>query len=59
LDCWNKLNETNDSKWRYALSWEKELCEECVQFKRVIVAERRWSLTQRLLEEVIENLRNR
>ena len=40
LDCWNKLNEMMDSKWRYILSWEKDLCEECGEYKRVIVAER-------------------
>ena len=37
LDCWNKLNETNDSSKRYVLSWEKDLCEECREYKRVIV----------------------
>ena len=40
MDCWNKINETHDSKWRYALSWDKDLCEECGQYKRVIVVER-------------------
>jgi hypothetical protein len=25
LDCWNKLNETKDSRWRYVLSWGKDL----------------------------------
>ena len=59
LDFWNKLNETNDSKWRYVRSWRKDQCEECEQFKRVIIAERTWSRTQRFLAEVIENLRMR
>ena len=59
LDCWNKLNETNDSKWRYVLSWEKEPCEECGQYKRVIITERRWSLLQRLLSDARETHRNR
>lgn len=57
LDCWNKLNETNDSKWRYVLSWNKDLCEECAQYKRVIIVERRWSRVQKLLCEAIENLK--
>ena len=59
LDCWNKINETCDSQWRYVLSWDKNLCEECGQYKRVIVVERLWSRTQRTLAEVIENIKNR
>lgn len=58
LDCWNELNETHDSKWRYVLSWSKDLCEECGQYKRVIVVERLWSRTQRVLAEAIENIQN-
>lgn len=42
LDCWNKINKTHNSKWRCVLSWERELCEECRQYKRVIVKERFW-----------------
>jgi len=56
LDCWNKINETHDSKWRYAFSWDKDLCEECGQYKRVIVVERFWSRAQRVLAEAIENI---
>lgn len=59
LDCWNKINETNDSQWRYVLTWNKDLCEECGQYKRVIIVERLWSRTQRTLAEVIENIKNR
>ena len=58
LDCWNKINETQDSKWRYAFSWRKDLCEECGQYKRVIVVERFWSRAQRTLVDVIENIQN-
>ena len=58
LDCWNKINETHDSILRYALSWDKDLCEECGQYKRVIVAERLWSRVQRILAEAIENIQN-
>ena len=59
LECLNKINETNDSKWRYVLSWEKDLCEECGQSKRVVVVERRWSRLQKILKEAIENLKKR
>ena len=58
LDCWNKINETKDSKWRYVISWNKDLCEECGQLKRVIVVERLWSRAQRSIEEIIENVKN-
>ena len=47
LECWNKINGTRDSAWRYVLSWEEDLCEECTQWKRVIIAERHWSQLQR------------
>jgi hypothetical protein len=59
LECLNKINETNDSKWRYVLSWEKELCEECGQYKHVMIVERRWSRLQKILKEAIENFKNR
>lgn len=56
LDCWNKINETQDSKWRYLLSIRKELCEECGELRRVIITERLWSRIQR---ELAENMRYR
>ena len=37
LECWNKINGTNDKKWRYSLSWELDLCEKCGEYKQVIV----------------------
>ena len=58
LDCWNKINETQDSQWRYSLSWDKDLCEECGQYKNVIVAERFWSRTQRTSAKAIANMQN-
>ena len=59
LECWNKINETNDSKCRYVMSWGKDLCEECGQYKSVIIVERLWSRAQRMLEEAIQNIKNR
>lgn len=58
LHCWNKINRTRDSKWRYAFSWDKDLCEECGQYKHIIVAERLWSRTQRTLAKAIGNIQN-
>ena len=59
LECWNKINETQDSKWRYVLSKDYELCEECGQYKCVIVLERFWSRAQRTLAQAIEGIQNR
>lgn len=59
LECWNEINGTHDPKWRYAMTWHSELCEECGEYKRVIVAERLWSRTQRLLAEAVGNFKKR
>lgn len=59
LDCWNRINDKNDSRWRYVFSQETDLCEGCGQYKRIIVVERGWSRIQKLLVEGIENLKNR
>ena len=40
LDCWNKLNGTHDSPAKYILSKELDLCEECGEWKHVIVLTR-------------------
>lgn len=58
LDCWNKINGTKDSRWRYVLSWEKDYCEECGKRKRVIIVERLWSSIQRSVTEAIERVNN-
>lgn len=56
-ECWNKINNTKDSKCRYVLSWEKDLCEECGEYKRVIIVERLWSRIQRALTEAFANIK--
>ena len=53
LDCWNRINETNDSPRRYILSREPDLCEGCGECKRVIFVERLWSRVQKDLYEVV------
>ncbi len=40
LDCFNKLNGTNYTKWDVELSWGKDFCEECCEFKRVVIVVR-------------------
>ena len=42
LDCLNNLNNRKDSPQKYILSEELELCEECEEYKRVIVIERKY-----------------
>jgi len=54
LECWNRLNDTKDAKWRYTYSWKRELCEECGEYKRVIVAERLLSRVLRALSETTQ-----
>jgi len=41
LECWNKINNGKDDEKNYILSKELELCEECGEWKHVIIAERR------------------
>lgn len=41
IDCWNKINETNEPESNYIISDELELCEGCGKYKKVIVAERK------------------
>lgn len=40
VECWNKINKQNKPRWAYILSFEFELCEECGEWKRTVVAER-------------------
>lgn len=42
LDCWNKLNGTNYKERKYILSKERYFCEECNEFKNVIIVERKY-----------------
>ncbi len=42
LDCLNKINGTNDSAKKYIISKDCDLCEECGEWKRVVVVERKY-----------------
>lgn len=51
LDCWNKMTNTDDPPKKYVMSDELDLCEECGQWKRVIVTVRkRYILKERFCE---------
>ena len=41
LDCLNKLTRANDPRRKYILSRELDLCEECMQWKPVVIRKRR------------------
>ena len=42
LDCWNKLNDSNFTEKEYLISREPDLCEECGEWKPVIIRVRRF-----------------
>ncbi len=37
LECWNKIMDTNDPKEKFILSRRPDFCEECRQWKPVII----------------------
>ena len=41
IDCWNKLNEREESEEKYILSKDLDFCEGCGEWKHVIIMERR------------------
>ena len=41
LDCWNKINKTEENEKKYVLSKDLDLCEGCGEWKRVIIMERK------------------
>lgn len=46
LECWRKISDEREPGWKYILSREFDLCEECGEWKRVIVRERFIQLKQ-------------
>lgn len=40
LQCWNKLNNSNDTEREFILSDKLDLCEGCGEWKPMIVAKR-------------------
>ena len=42
LECWNKLTSSNHTEKDYVLSDDLYLCENCEEYKRVIIVERSW-----------------
>lgn len=42
LDCWNELTGKRYTKRKYILSKDLDLCENCGEYKNVIVVERKY-----------------
>jgi len=40
LDCWNKINDSRYTIKDFVISRELDLCEECGEYKQVIVRKR-------------------
>lgn len=57
LDCWNKLNKTNHRANRYIISKDLDFCEECEQYKPVIVRMRMWATISEDIREWISDMR--
>lgn len=57
LDCWNKLNKSQFTEKTYVLSKELDLCEECGEWKPVIVCVRRFPALYTLRKSLWAKLR--
>ncbi|MBR1969947.1 MAG: hypothetical protein IKA17_06290, partial [Clostridia bacterium] len=49
LDCLNKINGTNHGESYFVLSRDLELCEECGQWKRVVITRRQYYYSYRFV----------
>lgn len=56
VECWNKLNDEKKPRAAYVLSLELELCEECGEWKRTIIAER---TSYRIVSHLCSRLRKK
>ena len=41
LNCWNRINKTEDNEKKYIISKDLDLCEGCGEWKSVIIMERK------------------
>lgn len=57
FDCYNKLSGGKDSKIRYIISRDLDLCEECGKLRPVIIRMKRYYLYRELLIEWIADMR--
>ena len=59
LDCWNKIMGTDDPPKKYILSRDLDLCEECGEWKPVIIRGKRRYLAAEWFRECREGLKQR
>ena len=52
LDCYNKMMGTNDPARKYHISRELDLCEECGEYKRVIICIKRRYLIAECIRDI-------
>ena len=57
LDCFNKISKTNYTERDFILSDELDLCEECGEWKQVIIVQRRGRFTAFLRDTIYGFLR--
>lgn len=57
LDCWNKIRNAKDTKKMYIISRDLDLCEECGEYKRVIVRMKRWYIWKEDIKDFFFALR--
>ena len=53
VSCWNELNGIDYPEEAYVLSWDCELCEGCGEYKRVIIARRRYYFLRYAIRELL------
>ena len=58
VDCWNKELEKPDKPSKFIRSWGLELCEECGQYKRVIIRYKLSYIFADRFMELVENVRH-
>ena len=58
LECWNRINGTNDPKRKFIMSRFPELCEGCGTWKKTIVSVRISHRMRYLMTEIFCNIKN-
>lgn len=58
VDCWNELNDSNNSEKDFILSEHLDLCEGCGELKNVIISEREFTFSA-LIKDFISFIKNK
>ena len=59
LECWNKIMGTKDTKRKFIMTRDLELCEECGEWKSVIVRVKRRYIIKDRVDEMILSWKER